>query len=258
MTVTELRGYAPIAVHTDGILPTDTTAQIHARLTHVLGKWAKYSVVRVTRLSQAGIVRPVLIQLNLDLPHGRLRAQVAARTMPDATLLLAVRTAAQLRHLPPAGTTGPGKQVPTPPATWSPEQRPPQLRQLIRNKTCTLAPTTTEEAIRLLERMDYEFHLYGEATTGQDSLVCRTGPGSFRLIQLEPGTHAHDASRPMVVDRTPVPRRTVSEALSLLDLTGRPFEFFADKATGRGRVVYARYDGHYAMLSAAVPLSQRR
>ncbi|TCN33380.1 sigma 54 modulation/S30EA-like ribosomal protein [Kribbella orskensis] len=60
------------------------------------------------------------------------------------------------------------------------------------------------------------------------------------------------------MDRTPVPRRTVSEALSRLDLTGRQFEFFADKATGRARVVYARYDGHYAMLSAAVPLSQRR
>jgi hypothetical protein len=254
MTTVRLRTPAPITVHTTGILPTDTIAQIDERLGHIIGKWTEHSRVRVTRLCQAGVVRPVVIQLNLDLPHGRLRAQVAAQTMRDAVLMLEVRTEAQTRQLPPTFSTKPSRPVLTPPATWSPELRPPELRRLARNKTCTLAPATADEAIRALERMDYEFHFFREETTDQASLVCRTGPGSFRLIQLEPDSQVRDSSRPLVVDRTPVARRTVGEALSRLDLTGRPFEFFADKTTGRGRVVYARYDGHYAMLSAVVPV----
>jgi hypothetical protein len=48
-------------------------------------------------------------------------------------------------------------------------------------------------------------------------------------------------------------RSAVTGALTHLDPTGKPFEFFADRTTGRGPVVHARYDGHHTMLSAAAP-----
>lgn len=37
----------------------------------------------------------------------------------------------------------------------------------------------------------------------------------------------------------------MAEAQQRLDITGFPFVFFADDSTGRGNVLYHRYDGHY-------------
>jgi hypothetical protein len=41
----------------------------------------------------------------------------------------------------------------------------------------------------------------------------------------------------------------VSDALARLDATGAPFVFLADADTGRGNVVYRRYDGHYGLIT---------
>lgn len=249
MTVTSLRSES-IAVDVRGILPTDTATQVQARLKPVLGRWTGHSRVRVTRLDNVDLVRPVVAQLDISHPRTGLRAQVVAATAKDAVSALATRAAAQLRQL-----AGPGSAC-TPLPTWFPELRPPSQRRLSRNKVCDLLPMTVDEAIQKLDLMDHRVHLFREISTAQDSLVCRAGAGSFRLQQLEPRELEWPVTRPLVRDRTPVCSRTVDEALAYLDLTGRPFEFFADKATGRGRVVYARYDGHYAMLTAAVPLWQ--
>ena len=35
------------------------------------------------------------------------------------------------------------------------------------------------------------------------------------------------------------------------NLAKEPFVFFLDEATGRGRVVYRRYDGHYGLVATA-------
>ncbi|MFI8458033.1 sigma 54 modulation/S30EA ribosomal C-terminal domain-containing protein [Kitasatospora sp. NPDC085464] len=48
-----------------------------------------------------------------------------------------------------------------------------------------------------------------------------------------------------------MPELTVAEAVSRLDLTGLPFVFFTDTATGRGNVLYHRYDGHYGLITPA-------
>ena len=32
---------------------------------------------------------------------------------------------------------------------------------------------------------------------------------------------------------------------------GEPFVFYLDPETGRGRVLYIRYDGHYGLITAA-------
>jgi hypothetical protein len=41
----------------------------------------------------------------------------------------------------------------------------------------------------------------------------------------------------------------VSEAIGLIDLAAEPFVFFANATTGRGNVVYRRYDGHYGLIT---------
>jgi hypothetical protein len=52
----------------------------------------------------------------------------------------------------------------------------------------------------------------------------------------------------MTVSPLPAPRLSVREAAERLDAAGPPFTFFTDADTGRGCVVYHRYDGHYGLL----------
>ncbi|MBT2381356.1 sigma 54 modulation/S30EA ribosomal C-terminal domain-containing protein [Streptomyces sp. ISL-111] len=41
-------------------------------------------------------------------------------------------------------------------------------------------------------------------------------------------------------------------AAQRLRLTGLPFVFFHDTGTGRGSVLYHRYDGHYGLITPAL------
>jgi hypothetical protein len=43
---------------------------------------------------------------------------------------------------------------------------------------------------------------------------------------------------------------TLKGALSVLDGTDAPFEFFIDAINKRGMVAYRRYDGHYGLVLA--------
>ncbi|HEU4947198.1 MAG TPA: sigma 54 modulation/S30EA ribosomal C-terminal domain-containing protein [Kribbella sp.] len=249
------RPRSELTVHTEGILPTDTAELIRDRLAPVLGPASSYGRVRVTRLCDPRLQRPVVAQVDLNLPERRVRAQVAAPTLPVAALLLAARTAAQLRRVPGRGDGRTTSRAAAPGRTWSPELRPPTARTLARNKVCSPAVTTVAGAVRDLEALDYDFHYFREQSTGQDSIVCRCGPGAYRLIQLDPRPGVVvDLVLPLTVDRVPAPWRTVPQAIAHLDLTGRSFEFFADTTTGRGRVLYTRYDGHYGLITPSEPL----
>ena len=44
---------------------------------------------------------------------------------------------------------------------------------------------------------------------------------------------------------------SLTDATGLLDLGAEPFVFFIDYRTGRGNVVYRRYDGHYGLVAPA-------
>ena len=57
----------------------------------------------------------------------------------------------------------------------------------------------------------------------------------------------------VTVSQLPAPRLTVREAAGRLEATGLPFTFFVDAGTGRGSVLYHRYDGHYGLLVPPEP-----
>ncbi|MEV7189390.1 sigma 54 modulation/S30EA ribosomal C-terminal domain-containing protein [Kitasatospora sp. NPDC093102] len=48
-----------------------------------------------------------------------------------------------------------------------------------------------------------------------------------------------------------MPCLTGAQARVRLDLSGLPFVFYTDAATGRGNVLYHRYDGHYGLITPA-------
>jgi hypothetical protein len=52
-----------------------------------------------------------------------------------------------------------------------------------------------------------------------------------------------------VLDAEPVPTIGVDDAIELLNLSDEPFVFFVDASSGRGAVLYRRYDGHYGLVS---------
>jgi len=255
MSLLEERLVTDLYVRADGILPTDAAAQVHANLRAILGSWASRTSVRLTRLSAPAAIRPVVAQLNLAAPHGPVRAQVAAATTSEAVLRLAARTHAQLQLLP--GLSGRGRPRPVTPArSWWPELlRPPAERRLSRTKHCVPETCTVDLAIQRLEALDREFHLFHESVTGQDCLLERVGPASYRLHlgrSAAPGILPSTAT-PVTVLHHPAPILSVPVAVAQLALTGRPFLFFADPLSRRGRLLYLRYDGDYALIRPATP-----
>ncbi|WP_340687998.1 hypothetical protein [Amycolatopsis coloradensis] len=73
-----------------------------------------------------------------------------------------------------------------------------------------------DEAFFEMHLPDYDFHLFTESGTGQDSVRYHAGPTLPRLAQpTPPGPHL----------------------------------FFVDADRGRGSVLYHRYDGHYGLIT---------
>ena len=45
------------------------------------------------------------------------------------------------------------------------------------------------------------------------------------------------------------PTLGLDEAIERIGVGGERFVFFADSASGRGNVLYRRYDGHYGLIA---------
>ena len=99
--------------------------------------------------------------------------------------------------------------------------------------------------------LDYDFHLFTERSTGQDSVIYRTN-GGYRLAMAHPKPgRLGPVPGSMTVSKLPAPRLTVEEAAERLEAMGQPFIFFADTRTGRGSLIHHRYDGHYGLIRPA-------
>jgi len=129
--------------------------------------------------------------------------------------------------------------------------RPLEERMVIRHKSYSLARQTPAEAVADLELLDYDFHLFTEKATGQDSVIYRT-PDGYRLAQAHPRP-----GQPGPVDASitnseqPPPRMTPDEAAARLEALGQLFLFFVNSATGRGNLIYHGYNGHYGLIIPA-------
>ncbi|MFF0268211.1 sigma 54 modulation/S30EA ribosomal C-terminal domain-containing protein [Kribbella sp. NPDC004536] len=246
-----LRPGIPIPVRTSGIVPTDAAAMIHDHLGPILGALAPQARVRLTRLPEPGLRRPLVAQLDVQLTAGRrIRAQVAAAKMFDLVDQLATRTIGQLRLFPDrlAECLRDRYAGALPPAP--PELLPPDRRRVVRRKACVPAATTVAEAIAVLEAMDYRFHLFQEKYSRQDTIVIRTGPRRYRIVQTRPNPIGLEVTSPPIT-LTAAERCSLPIATARLDLTGGPFAIFTEKQSGRLHALYARDDGHYGLLAPA-------
>lgn len=215
--------------------------------------------VRLTRAPNPAVPRPVIAQGNLVV-NGRLaRAQVAAGTVHEAVDQLQARLRQRLGRLarhwqPPRGSVSVEDEWRQAQPATRPEyfSRPPEERQVVRRKTYAPTQLTPTDAVEDMELLDYDFYLFTDRDTGQDAVVYRSGPTGYRLAELVPPPPSWpEPAVPITASPHPAPRLEPPEAIERLNLTGLPFVFFADAASGRGHVLYRRYDGHYGLISPA-------
>ncbi|MFI8089338.1 sigma 54 modulation/S30EA ribosomal C-terminal domain-containing protein [Streptomyces sp. NPDC086080] len=252
-----------IQVEAQGQMPPGVIEYAREKVRALTGRTREpvlFARVKLTHMANPALERPAIAQANLDVNGRPARAHVAATTVIEAVDLLQNRLAAALERLEQHWEARRGKTPLPGPHEWRhgmepthrPDYfpRPPEERQVVRHKSYSLARESPDEAAFELETMDYGFHLFTDIGTGEDSVLYRSGPTGYRLAQVHPHPEpVGPTAVPLTLSELPAPRMTEAGAKERLDLTGYPFVFFADAATGRGNVLYHRYDGHYGLIS---------
>ncbi len=99
--------------------------------------------------------------------------------------------------------------------------------------------------------LDHDFYLFRDARSGADAVIHRLREDG-RLGLIEPA-----GASPATDDRWLVaePNRfsepvDLQMAIEEMDAVEHRFLYFVDRASGRGSVIYRRYDGHYGVIEA--------
>lgn len=181
-------------------------------------------------------------EASINVRGDTLRAHSFAPTMTEAVDSLKDKLRGQLRHRADRRRTESIRKV-TEEGTWRHGSRPSDRpgffdrpideRELVRHKTFATPTSTVEEAVWDMAQLDYDFFLFSDEDTGADAVV------SF-------GEEDHET---VVQTSEDAPELSVDSALDWLNTSGERFVFFNDSETGRGSVVYRRYDGHHGLLT---------
>jgi hypothetical protein len=207
--------------------------------------------VRLTATGREGCGSS-MIQANLLVSGWQIvRTQVAESGIRQAAYVTAWRLEEQFqRAADPYGV----RPWPEPPcrARPTPVSVRPSDRLVAREKHVRLLRLDPVAAAWAMDTMDYDFHLFVNAETDEDSVVYRVGPTGYRLASLTSVTMpSQDGCIPWTVNVHPIPTLTPDQAVARLNETDLPFRFFKDAESGRGAVMYRRFDGHYALLTPA-------
>ena len=220
-----------------------------------------FARVKLSMSADPAVGRPAVAEANVDLNGRLIRAQAAGETIGVAVehacdrlrirLERAARSWESVRGGRPEPRLGEWRHQSVPAARPGYRARPAEERVVVRHKSYTLARETPDEAAVDAELLDYDFHLFTEASTGEDGVIYRTADG-YRLALAHPVNGSLGPVGPSItVSAVPAPRLTVAEAAAWLEATGEAFLFFVDDQTGRGNLIYHRYDGNYGLVTPA-------
>lgn len=247
----------------DGVGPADRTYAEEA-IGKLVAK-ASRPVIFARMKLQIDETRPpdehALAQGTLDMSGTLLRAESAAPSIPEAVDALATRLERRLRRIaeqredknqrPPSTPEGQWRSGDLPSARPTYFARPKEERTILRRKAFAPSSSTIDEALFDLEVLDHRFFLFTDAGTGEDAVVFETEDGV--AVRTSTGTeppHADDHPG-LTFDPRPAQELTDEEAANRLDVSGAPFIFFRQSESGRGAVLYRRYDGHYGIIEPA-------
>lgn len=216
--------------------------------------------VVLTQEENPRIRYPMRAEGTVRLPGRTVRARAAGTNMNAAVDDLAERLQAQLSRFVDRLVTVQRFPAEAPEGQWRrgskpatrPERsfRPPTERRIERRKIFATGPMTVEEAALEMAALDHDFFLFRDADTGADAVLHKDDEGRLAVL---------DAAGSLPPDRPGPPRRPspleqpldLRRAVQEMNEYDRPFLFFVNEETGRGNVIYLRYDGHYGVIEPA-------
>jgi ribosome-associated translation inhibitor RaiA len=233
--------------------------RLGALIEHV-GEPVLFARIKLTHAPDPARELPAIAEVSLDVNGELVRAHVAAHEMHEAIDLLKARLRDKLEHRSEhrqalrrrAATSPPGEWRHGDPPTHRPGYfvRPADERELVRHKTYAVDELTPDEAAFDMEQRDFDFYLFRDLASGEDAILERGAEGSYVMTRLRSsGVDAGPTAIALTVAERPAPELTVDQAVERMGVDGRPHVFFADAATGRGTVIYRRYDGHYGLIT---------
>jgi ribosome-associated translation inhibitor RaiA len=128
--------------------------------------------------------------------------------------------------------------------------KPPEEREIVRERTFSDSPESTYEAISDLLDDDELFRLFVHVRTREDVVVYRLDDGEHIGLLHPRASALADETDEVVVAQ---PSR-YSEAIALetarseMDLVVHRFLYFVDAGDGRGKVLHPRRDGDYGLV----------
>jgi ribosome-associated translation inhibitor RaiA len=219
--------------------------------------------VWVDRDDNPSIARPYHAEGEINVNGHLVRAHVVGPSTDVALAGLCDRLERQLRRLADRRVTHRRETGEAQPGEWRhgdlPAQRPeffprpPEERRVLRRKTFAVEPMTPMQAAADMVDLDHDFYLFHDARTGNDAVVHRLrDDGRLGLIESA-ATAPSTGHRWLVVESNrfsePVALPTAIEEMNAVD---HRFLYFVDRDSGRGNVIYRRYDGHYGLVEARV------
>ncbi len=189
---------------------------------------------------------PALVQVNLRVCGAQARVQIPGPSTAMAVASAAARLDRQIRRLTTA---------------WEPWAWPDPLRRslgvplpgrIARVKDFRLHAGVPCQATAAMNAMDYDVYLFTDSETGEDAIVYRAGPTGVRLArQHSMHPSAMHVTLPLTVNPRTTPTLTADYAAHRLAEAWLPFLFYTDLGTGRGHLLYRRYDGDLGLIRPA-------
>lgn len=251
----------------DGV-PDAMVAYAVDKLTHLAGHGSApilFGEVKLVLDANPAVERPAHAEAVLDVNGEPVRAHVAAHELTEAIDLLEGRLARRLDrhrrrrvdrarrlHDPEEHEWRHGDPPSHRPAWFD---RPQDERRLVRRKSFTVGEMSCDEAADALDLLGHDFLLFTNLATGADAVLffAEVAGGGLELIDASGRSDAVGEATvaPVRLNHHGVPECSVSEAAEQLDVDVLPFVFHLDPDTGRGSVVYRRFDGHYGCITPA-------
>lgn len=234
----------PIEIETKGGVPERDIDYLSKQLERVLRPIAE-SITHVRALMTIHHERAPGVQarvrVTLHTKGDPICSEVVAASIRDGILAVETRLHHELEHRTEQSDRdregnspipGEWRHSSLPSARRHGFHRPPNDRKIITRTSPTTPLSTLDERRWDQFVLDYGFFLSVDADTGRDML-------------LAPGK---DTDSDVLFDIDEAPTMSIENARTWLAQTIQDFHFFRDAESGRGAVIYRRYDGHDGLL----------
>lgn len=186
---------------------------------------------------------PLLVQVNMWLHDNPARIQVAGADTSAALTAGRDRLYRQLHRLHGGGANN---------RPWpDPQRRPlgvPGPGRVTRLKSVRLQVCSPYQAAVVMNAMDYDAYLFTDSGTGEDAVVYRAGHTGTRLARQRSMHPPTTGPAGLTVNSHRIDTLTFDQASTRLIDGWLPYLFHTDHDTGRGALLYRRYDGHLSLV----------